>query len=173
MYCPCFPLSFLLITETKKMAKDSQKLPSDEINLLYTWCMTIIIYISSIAEPQCPALTDFFEAVIREQYEKRSLRGLKQISGDLREWANGLNMKKQRELDELLHAKVGRGLKEGQRLFEKHVNAILKRGKIRNSDEAELLLQRADEIYSDKEKENELKKINVILAKYEGSALKL
>lgn len=153
------------------MGKSSKTTTSAELKQLHDWCDTVVRFISTNAGPQFSAMAASLESAISDEYAKGSLRGLKQISGDLREWAKGFSPKHQRELDELLHASVGRGLKEGQRLFEKQVNAILKRGRTRNEDEARLLLERADEIYANESKRDELEKINRLLVAYEGGSV--
>jgi len=151
------------------MRRGKQTATEADLKQLQDWCATVVGFIKANAGPQFKPIAVILELAISEEYEKASLRGLKQINDDLRAWAKGFSPKQQRELDELLHASVGRGLMEGQRLFERQVNAILKRGRIKSEDEARLLLERADEIYTDDEKKIEMKKINRLLAGYERS----
>ena len=53
-----------------------------------------------------------FEDAIEAAYKRRDLRGMRIVSKDTVEWAQGLSMGAQRELDDHLRGQTGSGLLE-------------------------------------------------------------
>lgn len=150
------------------MAKKNGSGSADELKLLHDWYMIFVRYLGTLAGSSEKSPLSFLELTILENYKQGNLKNFKSIKSELLQWAKGFTPKQQRELDELLRSETGRGLKEEQRLFEQHVNAIIKRGRIKNADEARLLEERVEEIYTDEQKKGELEKINRLLTAYAG-----
>jgi hypothetical protein len=104
------------------------------------------------------------EAVIDAAFQRKDLRGLRLVSRDVVEWATDQSPGIQGELDELLRERLGCGLRD---LNQGRIIArILKRGRVANLDEYELLLHHADDIYTDVGKRSELEKVNQLLADF-------
>jgi hypothetical protein len=111
-----------------------------------------------------------FEESIEAAYARHDLRGLRMVFKDTAEWARGLSIGAQRELDELLRANFGSGLVEEELSISRQIEEVLKRRKIRTQTEYEMLSRRADQIRNHSVHRDELEIINNILVAFHRSA---
>lgn len=70
------------------------------------------------------------------------------------------------ELKKTFKEKLGINFDAVDRVYEKAIEKVLKKGKIVNAEEYELLLNRVEEIYADANREDEVKSLNELLAAY-------
>ena len=146
------------------MAANASK-KKEEVEQLRNWCLTIVRF---IGERGASDLFRELENAINKGAERGSLRGLKIVAGDLREMAGGLNAQDQEKLDAIMLERFGRGLREENRMFQREVARILKRGAIKDPDEYRLLVARADEIHADDSKRGEFDRINELFAAFDA-----
>ena len=137
---------------------------SEDIETLAEWSRTIAEYLTSNAPPHSAAAHMDLGEIIARARQKRDLRGMRTIAKDLAEWARFLPPALANQLDGLLRAKFGKGLREARQADLKRVQKILSKGKIANGDEYRLLASRADEIHADASRRAELEQINDLLA---------
>ncbi|MCL4684864.1 hypothetical protein KJ059_08940 [Myxococcota bacterium] len=133
---------------------------------LRDWCIAILQFMAQV-DPSSGVFAHAEQAT-EAAFQRGDLRGLKMVARDVREWATALSPADQQRLDEVLREQFGRGLTEEAEGLRAEVGRILRRGQIDTQDEYRLLLSRADEIYADPSKQDELKSINELLAGYEA-----
>jgi hypothetical protein len=146
------------------MGKRSRSESDEQLGFWAEWCR-IILKVEEKTTPQSDADALFGEAV-SQAVADRNLRGLKMIARDLTEWAKRLPSEKRKQVDDLLRSKLGKGLAADARSESAKVQRVLEKGEIETEDDYRTLLGRADSIYADESKRDELERINAVLAKY-------
>jgi hypothetical protein len=137
-----------------------------ELTSLRDWSLEIIRFMLA-SDPTAPVLTQAQDA-ISGAFDRGDLRGLRIVTRDVSEWARGLALSDRSRLDELLRSRFGKPLSSSSRRDLRKVNAILARGRIRDSDEYRLMEARADEIHTDVSQVKKLARINRLLAAFKG-----
>lgn len=89
------------------------------------------------------------------------------VSRDFTEWANGLRPHEREELDKVLIAKCGVGLRDRNKETQREIARILRRGHIKDEDEYWVLVAYLDQMYTDESKRAEVEKINSVMAAFE------
>ena len=139
----------------------------DELKILRDWCIAVLRFIHDKASEQgagiTPRLQEVAENGIESAFKRQDIRGLKTASRDLLEWVNGFPDQIRKDLDKILRAEVGIGLKTSQQDRNREIAKIIKRGSVKSEDEYRLLESRIDEIYADESKKAELARINKVL----------
>jgi hypothetical protein len=135
-----------------------------QLEHLKAWCLAIVRFLREL--DTSPSLYSQLEEAIEAAFERGDLRGLKMVSRDLEEWAMGLPSASQRQLNNMLHARFGIELAVIARQRAREVARILKRGAIADEDEYRLLSTRADQIYADASKRDELDSIDRLMAAF-------
>lgn len=82
------------------------------------------------------------------------------------EWVRGLSQVDSIALDKLLIKRFGKNLSQSDNKSTVQINRIIKRGKINNEKEYQLLLNEFEEIYLDINSKDEVKLINNLLTTY-------
>ena len=112
---------------------------------------------------------DFFKNVkpgLEVEYEKSNLRGLRLASKDFNNWIREIPVNDAIELGEILKKELGEDLSVIEQKRLRKISQVVKKGKIKNLDEYELLSNRVDEIYTDSDKADEVKKLNNLLVDF-------
>jgi len=105
--------------------------------------------------------------ILERAYEKKDIKQLKGINKELDVWLREMfRPDEKEELSRLLKEKFGEDTKQVDLKRIEKINKIVKRGKINNKNEYELLLQRVEEIYSDDSKNEEVTELNKLLADF-------
>jgi hypothetical protein len=105
--------------------------------------------------------------ILERAYEKKDIKQLKGINKELDVWLREMfRPDEKEELSRLLQEKFGEDTKQVDLKRIEKINKIVKRGKINNKNEYELLLQRVEEIYSDDSKNEEVTELNKLLADF-------
>lgn len=103
--------------------------------------------------------------LIEVAYQEKNTKVLKSGDKEIYLQLKEMPLEKQLELKELFKEKLDINLDILQKLFEKSIEKIIKRGKILNDDEYRLLLDKIDNLTEIKT-EDEIKKINTLLVDY-------
>ena len=146
------------------MAKKLNDIQQKELVRLKEQCLTILNFMIE-KNGELP-LFDQFKNIIHETFEKKNISGLKYLSKDIIEWAKGLSQIDFASLQELLIKKFGTNMSQSDDKIIIEINRILKRGKINNKEEYNLLLEEVEEIYLDIDKKDKVEVINNLLASY-------
>lgn len=130
-----------------------------ELNCLREWCATILKFL-----PQEEAA---IMEIVEQTYSKADLRGMRLIARDLNaldrdEWTSA----QREELNRLLKDRFGKNLADVRSRDLTRIDRIRKRG-IRTENEFRLVHERAEEIWDDDTKRNELEALNRLLADYQ------
>jgi len=105
--------------------------------------------------------------ILERAYEKKDIKQLKGINKELDVWLREMfRPDEKEELIRLLKEKFGEDTNKVDLKRIEKINKIVKRGKINNKNEYELLLQRVEEIYSDDSKNEEVTELNKLLADF-------
>ena len=91
------------------------------LETLAEWSRTIAEYLTSNAPPHSAAAHMELGEIIARTRQKRDLRGMRTIAKDLAEWARFLPPALANQLDGLLRAKFGKGLREARQADLKRV----------------------------------------------------
>ena len=133
------------------------------------WCISILDFVSI----KNPAFRDFSEItkenLIRHYRDnnQKTYKGFQQGYRDINEMANSLSSLDLKELNILLQKRFGKDLLSANKKDVKSkIEKILRKGKISNASEYELLLARVEEIYSDEGKKDEVERLNALLTDY-------
>ena len=109
--------------------------------------------------------TEQLKSVFDTAYDKADIKKLKAINKELDVlYKQMFDKESQRELAALLEKELNEKIEDKGNL--KKIDQIIKRGSIKNNKEYELLLNRVEEIFSDKDKKKEVLLINKLLADY-------
>ena len=105
--------------------------------------------------------------IVEQTYSKADLRGMRLIARDLNaldrdEWTSA----QREELNRLLKDRFGKNLADVRSRDLTRIDRIRKRG-IRTENEFRLVHERAEEIWDDDTKRNELEALNRLLADYQ------
>ena len=146
------------------MAKKLNDIQQKELVRLKEQCLTILNFMIE-KNGELP-LFDQFKNIIHETFEQKNISGLKYLNKDIIEWANGLSQIDFASLQELLIKKFGTNMSKSDDKIIIEINRILKRGKINNKEEYNLLLEEVEEIYLDIDKKDKVEVINNLLASY-------
>jgi hypothetical protein len=145
------------------MATKVAEKKAEELAFLTEWC-SVILTTAFGKESGAPAeMYSSLEDLVTQMRKKDDLRGMRSIAKELVGMAGALSEDKWHQLDESLRLKFGKGLREEADREAAKVDQILKRGKIRGEADYRLLHTRADQIFADESKKNELEKINDLL----------
>jgi hypothetical protein len=106
-----------------------------------------------------------FEDGITQGLEGGSTKPIKVLARFLAEWAQMLPPDLNEQLDELLRSKGQTSLGSAAASRARQVQRILERGVIESDDQHRLLLSRVEEIFRDESKQDEVARINALLAK--------
>lgn len=153
------------------MATKTAEEKAKELAFLTEWCAIFLATAfgeeSGAPSEMSSALEDLvsssLEDLVTQMLKKGDLRGMRSIAKELVGMAGALSEDKWHQLDESLRLKFGKGLREEADREAAKVNQILKRGKIRGEADYRLLHTRADQIFADESKKDELEKINDML----------
>lgn len=103
--------------------------------------------------------------LIEMAYQEKNVKVLKSGDKEIYLQLKEMPLQMQLELKELFKRKLNLDLDVLQKLFDKNIEKIIKRGKILNDDEYRILLDRMDNLTAVKT-EDEIKKINDLLIDY-------
>lgn len=146
------------------MVTDAARKKAEELASVTEWCRAILTFWreSGVSPEMCSSLED----VVAQTLQKEDLRGMRQVAKELVKLTSALSVHEWDKLDDVLRREFGRGLREEVKIEIGKVDRVVKRGKIGSKAEYRLLSTRADEIYADESKKNELENINRLLAAY-------
>lgn len=106
--------------------------------------------------------------LIEVAYKEGNLKSLKAMSNDIdNQVIKQMPLSMALELKIFFRQKLGIDFEAVNKARLKAIDKIRKKGKISNSSEYELLLERVDEIYADAEKLGELERLNELLAAFD------
>jgi hypothetical protein len=146
------------------MAKYLNDAQVAELNRKRGWCLTIIGYLRTVEES--PVFDDFAKAV-NEIYAIRDLRQMRGITRDMNEWARELTTTHMAELNGQLRERFGEDLDSQTARDIAMIDRIRNRGAIRTKREYRLVRERAEEIWDDDDKKEEMEALNKLLADFE------
>lgn len=112
---------------------------------------------------------DMYKNAIQEfekEFKNQNLIVLRHTSKDMNNWLREMPIKDAIELGEILKKELGEDIELIEKKRLKAIDKILKRGKINNLDEYELLHTRVEEIYDKPDKIIELEQMNNLLSAY-------
>jgi hypothetical protein len=137
-----------------------------ELNHLKEWCTSILQFEKALYAP-APSEGGLLE-IVQRTYLERDLRGMRVLAKDLNEvprdwWPS----EKLRELNRLLKERFGEDLADLKCRDLASISRIRKRGKIRTENEFRLVHERAEEIWDDEGKRDEMEALNKLLEDYE------
>lgn len=116
-------------------------------------------------------LTESFKEsnkLIEAAYEKRNLKSLRSMSNDIdNQIIKYMSLSMALELKIFFKEKLGVDFEAVEKARLKAIDKILKKGKISDPIEYELLLERVDEIYSNPDRSEELNRLNEVLAAFD------
>lgn len=104
-------------------------------------------------------------ALVNKAYNEKNIKILKSGDSDIYLNVKEMPLKMQLELKEIFKEKLDLDLDILQKLFDKNIEKIIKRGKILNDDEYRLLLDKTDNL-TEVKTDDEIKKINILLIDY-------
>ncbi len=109
----------------------------------------------------------FTEAIelVNIAYNEKNMKVLKSGDSDMYMNIKEMPLKMQLQLKEIFKEKLDLDLDILQKLFDKNIEKIIKRGKILNDDEYRILLDKMDNL-TEAKTEDEIKKINALLIDY-------
>src|SRR5262245_42134751 len=142
---------------------------SAELRMLRDWCLVVIAFIGEVGPPS-PIVT-LTKQAIGAAFDRSDHRGLKMISSDLAELAGDLPSDKQKELDNLLRSRFGKGLDIDATTKETLIQRVLERGKILTKGEYRIVLESVEAIYADETKQREVEQLNSLLTAYMAQTL--
>lgn len=102
-------------------------------------------------------------ALVNKAYNEKNIKILKSGDSDIYLNIKEMPLKMQLELKEIFKEKLDLDIL--QKLFDKNIEKIIKRGKILNDDEYRLLLDKMDNL-TEVKTDDEIKKINILLIDY-------
>lgn len=104
-------------------------------------------------------------ALVNKAYNEKNIKILKSGDSDIYLNVKEMPLKMQLELKEIFKEKLDLDLDILQKLFDKNIEKIIKRGKILNDDEYRLLLDKTDNL-TEVKTDDEIKKLNILLIDY-------
>ena len=139
-----------------------------EMEHIKDWCVVVLDFITAknanfkeFAEPTKDNLNKYYKSNSQRLY-----KGFQQSYNEINEMAKALPPSEYEELNAILRDRFGKDLMNINPVAEKKIAYVVKKGKISNASEYELLLNRVEEIYSDESKKEEVEKLNALLADY-------
>jgi biotin-(acetyl-CoA carboxylase) ligase len=142
-------------------------IPDAQLIALAEWCRTVVRFLGAHSAPEKQAMYAQFEDGITQGLEGGSTKPIKVLARFLAEWAQMLPPDLNEQLDELLRSKGQTSLGSGAASRAKQVQRILERGVIESDDQYRLLLSRVEETFQDESKQDEVERINALLAKHD------
>lgn len=113
------------------------------------------------------AAFDESDKLIEKAYQEKDLKPLKAMSRDIdNQVLKHMPLTMAIKLKELFKEELNINFDAVEKAILKSIDKIVKKGKISNASEYELLLNRVEEIYSDESKKEEVEKLNMLLADY-------
>ncbi len=146
-----------------------------EYLFLTTWCLNVLDYIYN-NYPIDQALKDLhrqaFSAETKNKYLDQVspslyLKGLRQAFRDTNEMAKDMPSHQLNELNKILKDKFGKDLNDDFRNNLTRIKSVLKRGKIVNDEEYEIIERRVDELCQTNNASTEIKSLNGLLINYQ------
>ncbi len=104
--------------------------------------------------------------LIEKAFSEKKVKPLKAMSNDIDEQVKHMPLVLAIELKNIFKEKLNIDFEIVEKLRLNLINKILKKGKILNQENYDLLLNRVEEIYADASKINEVNQINSLLASY-------
>jgi len=142
---------------------------------LRQWCECVVDYIlGTQTDPFSATMVSQSKKAIQEATEKQDLRGLRQIKRDFDEWAKYLDQGKQAELDSKLRSLCGEGLAS----YDKIVDKVLKKKRIRSSEEYQAVnyiidqLCQVEEAERTEDHDERIERLSFLVAEYESELAK-
>lgn len=136
-----------------------------EVERLKAWCLAVQEFMFEKHPPPAEAQA-VAQAGIAAAIAAGRMRDLRMFARELLDDAKHLPPAEREELDRLLRARLGAGLDAGTGETKGELDRVLRRGRIANEREYRLLLDRAEEIHLDTARNDELSRINELLAAY-------
>ena len=109
---------------------------------------------------------DMIKNIVDKAYNDEDLKTLLEINKEMNVWLREMFLPTEKE--ELLLILKSELNEDSESDFINKVNKIISKGKISSKKEYEIVHQRVESIYSDEGKEMEVKKINELLAGFNG-----
>lgn len=105
--------------------------------------------------------------LIEDAFEQKRTAALKEADRNINEQVRHMPIKMALELKTIFKEKLGIDYEIIELRRLKEIQKILKRKKIQTNEAYELIRDRADEIYTDTDKQEELERLNKLLAAFE------
>ena len=141
------------------MKQDDKK----ELEFLGAWATCAGEYLDAL---NSGGRVPVFSGPVEDCLRAADLRSLRAYKNDLYHVATALPKHEYAELDRLLKERFGMGLRGKLTSEEIAFNNVLQRGKIIDEDEYRMLEERAEEIWDDPTKADELERVNKLLSAY-------
>lgn len=135
------------------------------MSLKKDWCLTIVDFI--LKANGSNVIFEKLTRVINETFVKSDSRGINFLYKDCNQWGKNLNPDQVKLLNAILIEKFGKDLNNDSEKIELKIKQIIKRGKIVNAIEFEILKEKADKIHTDIKQKELLYKINNLLLEFE------
>lgn len=97
----------------------------EAVKNLGDWCLTVVRFYKDELDRQIPGLSAMFEGVIETSVADGNLRGLEMLARDYAEMGRSGTAAREAQLDELLKAKYGRGLKDDSTMTRIRVTMLI------------------------------------------------
>lgn len=164
---PAGPLHGSVTLMTRQLNEEQLR----ELNHLMEWCTAIVRFQLSLYA-QDPLVSEWVSTkleIVERTYLQRDLRGMRLVARDINEsdtdeWpADRLTA-----LNRSLREKFGKDLTDVKRRDLARIDRIRERGTIRTESEFRVVHGRAEEIWDNNDKKDEMEAINRLLADYES-----
>lgn len=147
----------------------SDKIKTMELKTLRDKCLLFNQFMSEKGglPPQLAEAYKESNKLIESAYLEGKIKPLKSMSADIDDQViRHMPLSMAQELKSLFKEKLNIDYDVVDKARMKVIEKLLKKGKISNRDEYELLLNRVDEIHADTNREDEVKRLNELLAAY-------
>ncbi|MCC5915845.1 MAG: hypothetical protein JJU02_00820 [Cryomorphaceae bacterium] len=147
----------------------SEKTKSMELKVLKDKCLLFNQFMAEKGALPAQLAEAYKESnkLIESAYMEGKIKPLKSMSADIdNQVIRHMPLSMAQELKNLFKEKLNIDYDVVDKVRMKVIEKLLKKGKISNPDEYELLLNRVDEIYLDPNRETEVKRLNELLAEY-------
>ncbi|MGJ1446711.1 hypothetical protein ACR79S_12390 [Sphingobacterium spiritivorum] len=157
------------------MKKKLNEKQETEAKFLKDWSIVVIDFICSKYSEQT-FFGEMFKEAFSEETKQRYLKelnpsiylkGLRMAFNDVNEMALDGTPAMHEELNKVLRSKFGKDLMTYSKNIHKKITQIIGKGEISNENEYRLIMSYIDSIYNIESKQDELSKLNLLLATYE------
>ena len=112
-------------------------------------------------------LMESTKTILENAYEKKDIKQLRRLNKELNVWLREMFRPDEKEgLIKILNEKLNEDVNDSDLKRLNKIDKVVKRGKINNIFEYELLLQRVEEIYSDDNKKENVTELNKLLSDF-------